>query len=275
MSSQASEDLALKVRGVTVRYGGVVAVDSVDLDVPSSGITGLIGPNGAGKTSLFNACAGLVRAADGSVVLYGKDVTRSSVARRARAGLGRTFQRVELFKTLTVRDNVAMGHEASYVWRHPYSLFQALPSERKETARVTEEILELCQLGTVADRVAGSLSTGEQRMVELARVLAGPARLLLLDEPSSGLTGAERGRFADILQDAVATLGRAVFVVEHDMDLVAGICADVHVLNFGKLIFSGRTRDALASEVVQRSYLGEAVPASPEATTAPEGATRA
>lgn len=247
----------LKLHGLTVRYGGVLAVDDVHLEVPADAITGLIGPNGAGKTSLFNACAGLVRASGGRVELFGRDVTRSSVARRARMGLGRTFQRVELFKTLSVRDNVAMGHESAYVWKHPYSLFQALPSERRETDRVTAEMLELCRLGDIAGRTAGSLSTGQQRMVELARVLAGPSKLLLLDEPSSGLTGQERTVFADILEDAVRTLGLGVFVVEHDMDLVARICTQVHVLNFGQLIFSGSTRAAMASEQVQRSYLGE------------------
>lgn len=250
----------LKVRDLSVRYGGVVAVDSVDLDVSGSGITGLIGPNGAGKTSLFNACAGLVRASSGTVELFGKDVTRQSAHRRARNGFGRTFQRVELFKTLSVRDNVAMGHEAAYVWKHPYSILRALPSEKRETARVTDDVMELCRITDLADRIAGSLSTGEQRMVELARVLAGPARLLLLDEPSSGLTALERGRFAEILLDATRALGRGVFVVEHDMDLVARICSNVYVLNFGQLIFAGTTPDAMASEVVQRSYLGEPVP---------------
>jgi ABC-type branched-subunit amino acid transport system ATPase component len=256
----------LALRGLTVRYGGVLAVDDVDLEVPAQAITGLIGPNGAGKTSLFNACAGLVRASSGRVELFGRDVTRASVARRARLGLGRTFQRVELFKTLSVRDNVAMGHESAFVWKHPYSLFQALPSERRETERVANEMLELCRLTDVADRTAGSLSTGQQRMVELARVLAGPSRLLLLDEPSSGLTGNERTVFADILEDAVRALGLGVFVVEHDMDLVARICAQVHVLNFGRLIFSGSTREAMASDIVQRSYLGESVVEVPQTT---------
>ncbi|WP_198412575.1 ABC transporter ATP-binding protein [Nocardioides mangrovicus] len=257
----------MSLRGLTVRYGGVLAVDDVRLDVAADSITGLIGPNGAGKTSLFNACAGLVRASSGSVELFGQDVTRTSVAKRARLGLGRTFQRVELFKTLSVHDNIAMGHESAYVWKHPYSLLQALPSERRETERVTEQVMELCRLTDIAGRTAGSLSTGQQRMVELARVLAGPSRLLLLDEPSSGLTGQERAVFAEIVEDAVRILGLGVFVVEHDMDLVARICAQVHVLNFGRLIFSGTTREAMASELVQRSYLGES--AVPEASGGP------
>ena len=257
MGETSTSGPGLVLRGLTVRYGGVLAVDDVHLEVPADAITGLIGPNGAGKTSLFNACAGLVCASSGRVELFGRDVTRASVARRARSGLGRTFQRVELFKTLSVRDNVATGHESAYVWKHPYSLFQALPSERRETERVTAEMLDLCRLGDVADRTAGSLSTGQQRMVELARVLSGPSRLLLLDEPSSGLTGLERTEFADILEDAVSTLGLGVFVVEHDMDLVGRICSQVHVLNFGQLIFSGSTREAMATEIVQRSYLGE------------------
>jgi ABC-type branched-subunit amino acid transport system ATPase component len=259
-----SETLALKVRGLTVRYGGVIAVEGVDLDVPAVGITGLIGPNGAGKTSLFNACSGLVRAAAGTVEVFGDDVSRRSPAHRARLGLGRTFQLVQLFRTLTVRENVALGHESQYVRRHPFSLFRALPSERRTTERVTDEVLGLCRLDAIADRVAGSLSTGEQRMVELARALASPARLLLLDEPSSGLSGAERVRFAEILAEATAALGRGVFIVEHDMDLVARICTKVYVLDFGRRIFAGQMAEALASEEVQRSYLGEPVEALEE-----------
>jgi len=255
----------LRLRGLQVRYGGVHAVADVDLDVPATGITGLIGPNGAGKTSLFNACAGSVRAAGGTIELFGVDVTRTSAAQRARGGFGRTFQRVELFKTLTVRDNVAVGHDAQYVWRHPWSLLRATASERRETGRVTDEVIELCRIGDLANRVAGSLSTGEQRMVELARVLAGPGRLLLLDEPSSGLTAAERARFAEIVRDAAAELGRGVFLVEHDMDLVARICSTVHVLVFGRLVFSGPMEDALRSDVVRASYLGQPAAADGEA----------
>ena len=257
----SAEALALRARGITVRYGGVLAVDEIDVDVPAAGITGLIGPNGAGKTSFFNACAGMVRAASGSVELFGEDVSRRSAAHRARRGLGRTFQIVQLFKTLTVRENVAAGHDAAEVGRRPQSLLFTGPSQRRETRRVTDEILELCRIGSIADRVAGSLSTGEQRMVELARVLASPARLLLLDEPSSGLSETDRTHFAEVLIEATGALGRAGFVVEHDMDLVARICRNVYVLNFGELIFAGTMRDALASETVQRSYIGEPAPA--------------
>jgi len=253
----ATETLGLKVRDLTVRYGGVLAVDRVSLDVPATGITGLIGPNGAGKTSLFNACAGLVRPAGGSVELFGRDVSQRSPARRAHLGLGRTFQRIELFKTLTVRENVEMGREASFVWRRPLALLQALPAERRETRETADRVMELCRIGDLADRVAGSLATGEQRMVEFARVLASPARMLLLDEPSSGLSAGERKRFAEILVEAAEELGRGVFVVEHDMDLVARICRQVYVLNFGELIMSGTMEEALASDEVQRSYLGE------------------
>jgi ABC-type branched-subunit amino acid transport system ATPase component len=258
------DTLALKVDDLTVRYGGVLAVDRVSLEVVATGITGLIGPNGAGKTSLFNACAGLVRPAGGTVELFGQDVTHRSPARRAHLGIGRTFQRIELFKTLTVRENVEMGPEAAFARRRPLSMLQALPSERREARATAERVMELCRITALADRIAGSLATGEQRMVEFARVLASPARLLLLDEPSSGLSAGERKRFSEILVDAAEGLGRAVFVVEHDMDLVASICRHVYVLNFGELIMSGTMEEAMASDAVQRSYLGEPLPKQEE-----------
>jgi ABC-type branched-subunit amino acid transport system ATPase component len=248
----------LRVRGLTVRYGGIVAVDGVDLDVPSESITGLIGPNGAGKSSLFNACAGSTHANAGTVELFGRDISRLGPARRARAGLGRTYQRIQLFRTMTVRENLSMGYESALVRTHPWSLVHALPSERRETKRVTDDVLHRCGLWQVRDRVAGSLSTGEQRMVELARALASPARLLLLDEPSSGLSTEERSRFAAILRESTESFGRGVFVVEHDMDLVAAICAKVYVLNFGRLIYSGSMAGALQSSDVQQAYLGMA-----------------
>jgi ABC-type branched-subunit amino acid transport system ATPase component len=261
------------VRDLTVRYGGVLAVDRVSLDVPVGAITGLIGPNGAGKSSLFGACAGAVPASGGSKIeIFGRDATRYGAVHRARLGLGRTFQRIQLFHTMTVRQNVAMGHLADYARRNPLSLVYASPAERRETRRVTDELLEHCGLSAIAERVAGSLSTGEQRMVELARVLASPARLLLLDEPSSGLSPEERQRFAEILREACGSMGRGVFLVEHDMDLIAAVCSRIHVLNFGKLIFSGTLRDALADDAVQQSYLGVASTAAP---TVPEGVTHA
>jgi ABC-type branched-subunit amino acid transport system ATPase component len=250
----------LRIRDLTVRYGGILAVDQVDLDVPAGTITGLIGPNGAGKSSLFSACSGEVPAA-GSIVLFGRDISHMSPVRRARAGIGRTFQRIQLFRTLTVRENVAMGHEAAYVRKHPWSLVRALPSERRETNRVTDEVLDHCGLSDIQDSVAGSLSTGQQRMVELARVLASPAQMLLLDEPSSGLSSQEGTRFAAILREATKASGRGILLVEHDMDLVTAVCETVHVLNFGRLIFAGSTADALGSDEVRQSYLGVAADA--------------
>jgi ABC-type branched-subunit amino acid transport system ATPase component len=247
----------LMIRDLTVRYGGILAVDKVDLDVPAGTITGLIGPNGAGKSSLFSACAGEVPAS-GSVVLFGRDISHMGPVRRARAGVGRTFQRIQLFRTLTVRENVAMGHEAAYVRKHPWSLVHALPSERRETNRVTDEVLDQCGLSEIQARVAGSLSTGQQRMVELARALASPARMLLLDEPSSGLSSQEGVRFAAILREATKASDRGILLVEHDMDLVASVCEKVHVLNFGRLIFVGSTAAALRSDEVRQSYLGGA-----------------
>jgi ABC-type branched-subunit amino acid transport system ATPase component len=246
----------LAVRGLRVSFGGLVAVTDVSLLAPVGRITGLIGPNGAGKTTTFNACSGLIRPDAGSIVLDGRDVTRISAARRARLGLGRTFQRMELFEGLTVRQNVEMGWEAaradSAPWRHVFA-------GRSEVVRMrdaTEAALDLCKIGELADRSVSSLSTGQRRLVELARVLAGGFHVLLLDEPSSGLDAAETTAFGKILERVIHERGAAILLVEHDMSIVMDICAYVYVLDFGRLVFEGTPEQVANSDVVRSAYLG-------------------
>lgn len=249
-------DDALSVRGLMVRFGGLVAVRDVDLDAPKARLTGLIGPNGAGKTTTFDACTGLNAPTEGTVHLFGNDITRLGPPARAQRGLGRTFQRMELFNSLSVLENVAMGREARFagsnVLRHIFSS----PAQRDETAEATEVAMALCGLTLLAERRAGTLSTGQRRLVELARVLAGGFRLLLLDEPSSGLDHSETRHFGDMLERIVAEQGVGILLVEHDMSLVMRVCEHVYVLDFGKLIFEGTPDDIRASNVVQAAYLG-------------------
>jgi ABC-type branched-subunit amino acid transport system ATPase component len=246
----------LVVRDVTVRFGGLVAVDSVNLEAPVGRITGLIGPNGAGKTTTFNACTGLVKAAEGRVELFGQDVTRLGPSARAQRGLGRTFQRIELFERLTVAENVAMGREALFAGRSLAGPLWARRSERREVQERTEEAIDLCGIAELRDEPAGLLSTGSKRLVELARAVAGDFRLLLLDEPSSGLDHSETGQFGQILLDVVAQRGCGLLLVEHDMSLVQTVCEYSYVLDFGRLVEQGTTQDVLASPIVRAAYLG-------------------
>jgi ABC-type branched-subunit amino acid transport system ATPase component len=247
----------LEARELTIAYGGNVAVDQASLTAPLGRITGLIGPNGAGKTTTFNACNGLLRPTSGTVVLDGRDVTRMGTAARARLGMGRTFQQVQVCTGMSVRANVALGAEISLIGRNPLRQFVSGPGQRKVVTERTDGALETCGLTALADMSMALLSTGQRRLVELARVLAGGYQLLLLDEPSSGLDEAETGRFGEILTGIVADRGVGILLVEHDMTLVMAACAYIHVLDFGHLIFQGTPEQTQASPQVRAAYLGD------------------
>ena len=246
----------LVVEDVSVRFGGIVAVKSVSFTAPLGRLTGLIGPNGAGKTTTFNACCGLVPAATGRVHFAGVDITKASTPARARLGLGRTFQRMQLYDSLTVAENVALGREARLAGGSPLKLVLASRSDRAETAEAAGRALETCGLEPLAERRVGTLSTGQRRLVELARALAGRFRLLLLDEPSSGLDRVETTAVGRVLRRAIEDEGIGILLVEHDMELVMETCDYLHVLDFGELIFEGTPTDVRRSDVVRRAYLG-------------------
>jgi len=244
-----------------IMYGGHTAVADFSFAAPIGRITALIGPNGAGKTSIFNACNGLLRPAGGTVELNGVDVTNWTPARRARIGLGRTFQRMELCRAMTVRENVALGRECVTVGGNFLRQVFSSPKERSTIKMSADEAIELCGLTDVADRLIGTLSTGQCRLVELARVIGGGFKLLLLDEPSSGLDDEETHRFGEILRSIVAGGEHGILIVEHDMALVMDVCDYVYVLDFGKLIFQGTPQEVLSSEIVRIAYLGtETIP---------------
>jgi ABC-type branched-subunit amino acid transport system ATPase component len=245
-----------EVRDLSVHFGGLIAVDHASLRASSGTVTALIGPNGAGKTTLFNASTGVVTAATGDVLLGGSRLNHESVSRRASRGLGRTFQRMELFNSMTVEENVRLGPEAVFSSRHPFGQIVARRHERTDIGDRALDAMERCGIVHLARRVAGGLSTGQRRLVELARAIASPFRFLLLDEPSSGLDHYETERFGEVLGQFVADTGMGVLLVEHDMALVAAICTYVYVLDFGRMIFSGATAETMQSEVVRRAYLG-------------------
>jgi branched-chain amino acid transport system ATP-binding protein len=235
----------LEVDSVSVRFGGLVAVDHAQLSLDAGRITGLIGPNGAGKTTLFNVITGLQQPTGGAVRLDGQDITRWAAQKRARAGIARTFQRLEVFGSLSVFDNVLTAAELSRGWL----------SDSRAVKQVARDALDRAGVLRHADALADAVPTGIARLVELARALALSPRLLLLDEPSSGLSHPETEAFGETLRD-VAASGTAVLLVEHDVDLVMGLCDTVHVLDFGQVICSGTPAAVQADSLVQQAYLG-------------------
>jgi ABC-type branched-subunit amino acid transport system ATPase component/branched-subunit amino acid ABC-type transport system permease component len=257
LDAGASRRGGLEVDGLQVRFGGLVAVNDVALEAPAGRITGLIGPNGAGKTTTFDACTGLVKPARGRIRLGGRDVSRLGVSGRARGGLGRTFQKMELCDSISVRENVELGAEGVLAGANPITQILARPGQRARVRTRAQFALELCELTGIAEQPVLALSTGQRRLVELARCLAGPFGLLLLDEPSSGLDRAETKRFGEILTRVVAERGVGILLVEHDMSLVLDICDQVYVLDFGELIFAGSPAEITASPVVRAAYLGD------------------
>jgi len=250
---------SLSVENLTIRYGGAVAVNNVSLAVRAGTITGLIGPNGAGKTSTFNACSGIVRPTQGRIVLHDVDITRASRSERARLGLGRTFQRVQLFESLDVRTNVALARECALAGGNPLRQVVALRGDGREIEDATAAAVELTGIESYLDARVEHLSTGQRRLVELARVLAGPFDTILLDEPSSGLDATETENFGEILKRVVDEMGVGLLLVEHDMALVQQTCEQVYVLDFGEMIFEGTAQEMLASEVVRTAYLGRKI----------------
>jgi len=210
----------LSVRGLIRRYGGNAAVDQVDLDVESHRITALVGPNGAGKTTLFHCIAGIEPADSGQISLNGVDITRLAPHKRVRAGLAWTFQRVEVFATMTVADNLRVGAE-----------------QRHRAGPDVDELVLRLGLEQVRDTPTGALPTGTLRLVELGRALATGPRVLLLDEPASGLDNAQNAAFARLLPELVRD-GMAVVLIEHDTDLVARIADRVYVMEHGQIVSS-------------------------------------
>jgi ABC-type branched-subunit amino acid transport system ATPase component len=199
----------------------------------------------------------LNKPSSGRVTIGGVDVSHRSTSARARMGLGRTFQKMELFDTLTVRENVEAGAEAPHAGWNPISHLASKPGQRGQIRAAAERAMELCDIAHLADTPAGSLSTGHQRLVELARCLAGPFGLLLLDEPSSGLDRAETGRLGEILKRVVTDRGVGILLVEHNMSLVLDICEHIYVLDFGELVFEGGPAEVTASPIVKSAYLGD------------------
>jgi branched-chain amino acid transport system ATP-binding protein len=239
----------LEVRGANVRFGGHAAVRDVDLACGAGEITGLIGPNGAGKTTLFNVITGLQETVSGSVLLEDEDITGLKAHARARRGIARTFQRLEVFGSLTARENVLTAAEIRRSWSRDRSI---------DHRRDVEAILDRVGIRAVADERVDAMPTGLARLVELGRALATHPKLLLLDEPASGLDESESDSFADLLVE-LAGEGMAILLVEHDVQLVMKICTLIHVLDFGAILAVGTPEEIQQDQAVLDAYLGSPV----------------
>jgi branched-chain amino acid transport system ATP-binding protein len=241
----------LELHGVSRRYGELLAVDGVSLEVQHGARHALIGPNGAGKSTLFNLIAGTVRASAGRVVFEGTDVTRKSEFRRTQLGMGRTFQHSSLFAHLPAAENIAIAVQQQL--GHSGSVLRPAVSYRDVTER-TVELQQLVGLEEVGDVQAGSLSYGHGRQLEVALALATEPTLLLMDEPTAGMSRQEAQGFLEMVGSLPETL--TILLVEHDMDVVFGLASWISVLDAGRLIASGPPQEIRDSTAVQEAYLG-------------------
>jgi ABC-type branched-subunit amino acid transport system ATPase component len=250
----------LECVGVTVRFGGLVAVRDVSLALPPADIVGLVGPNGAGKSTLFGVLSGLLRPTSGRVLLDGDDITDTRPQVRAARGLARTFQHPELFVGMSIRDHLVIAHRAKHaksrVLSDVFTMGSLRPAPKAETESI-DELIGLLGLSGIAERSAIGLPLGVARLVELGRALAASPRVLLLDEPSSGLDSAETQRFETVLRRVVAERDISVLLVEHDVELVMRLSTTVNVLDFGALLACGAPAEVRANPAVRAAYLGQ------------------
>ena len=248
----------LELAGIGKRFGGLTALEGISFKVAKGSITGIIGPNGAGKTTLFNVATGIYPPSQGAVLLEGKDISALPPERRARLGLVRTFQNIELFGKMTVLENVMVGlHTQSSsglfacAFRMPWQM-----SEERRIREKAKEWLAFAGISELAGIEAGTLSFGKGRLLEIARAMALEPKLLLMDEPAAGLNSRETAELAELIK-RIRDLGVTVALVEHDMDLVMDICDALVVLNLGTMLAEGTPREIQDNQAVVTAYLGE------------------
>ena len=248
----------LEARNISKRFGGITALSQLSLMVDEGEAVGLVGPNGAGKTTLFNCLLGLLRPDTGTVVFDGHNLSGMPIYRRARLGIGRTFQRLELFTEMTTREHLLVAerarHRTGSLWRDLLNKGGPSPDETKRV----DAMLELLDIGDVANVPAEALSLGHGRVVELGRALMTEPKLLLLDEPSSGLDRTETAALGGVLERIRLERGTAVLLVEHDLELVQRAVNRLYVLDFGQLIAEGETAAVMSDAGVRKAYLGTA-----------------
>ena len=253
----------LAAEHVSVKFGGNLALTDVSIDARAGEVTGLIGPNGAGKTTLFNVMTGMLTPTGGCTILDGRDVSRLDTHKRARLGMARTFQRLELFTDLSIRDNLRVAGEIRNSWGGLAGRLGVGGTGRgarhMNVARETERVLDLIGLGAIADAGVSTIPTGTARVVELGRALMIQPRVLLLDEPASGQSDDETRAFERLLRRLAREDGLTVLLVEHDMELVMDVCDRIHVLDFGEVIAAGTPTEIRNDPRVREAYLGAEV----------------
>ena len=252
------DDALLSVRGVTVKFGGIVALDAVTFDVPRGGVCGLIGPNGAGKTTLFNCLSRLYQYQEGDILYEGRSITRTPVHEMAGLGIGRTFQNLAMFRTLSVERNVMIGaHCRSKAGFAASALgLGGVEAEEDSLRERAARIMDYLKLTPHRDRLVADLPFGIQKRVELGRALAADPKLLLLDEPAAGLNHEELSSLGDLIRDIRDRLGITVLLVEHHMSLVMSVSDKVVALNFGRRIAEGTPAEIQRHPDVIAAYLG-------------------
>jgi branched-chain amino acid transport system ATP-binding protein len=250
----------LKVHEVTKKFSGIVALDAASIEVGEGERVGLIGPNGAGKTTFFNCMLGVLGTDGGTVELMGRDVTNEPVHRRANLGLGRTFQRIELFPESTVRDHLFVAERVRLGTGRLWKDLLGIGGPTAEEVERCDHVLELLGLSDLAEEPIERLSLGQCRLVEVGRALMTEPKVLLLDEPSSGLDRAETTALAVTLREVQAQQGFSILLVEHDVELVNSFTERSYVLDFGRMILEGPTKQVLASAEVRAAYLGNLEP---------------
>ncbi|HEY9558852.1 MAG TPA: ABC transporter ATP-binding protein [Acidimicrobiales bacterium] len=244
----------LRTSGIVKRFAGITALDDVSIEVEPGERVGLIGPNGAGKTTFFNCILGVLQTDAGRVELDGDDVSGLAVHQRARRGIGRTFQRIELFPDCTVRDHLIVADRVKRRDRRFWT--RLLGPDAAEVARC-DEVLDLLGIAGLAGEPIERLSLGQCRLVEVGRALMTGPKLLLLDEPSSGLDRNETAALAETLRRVQEERGFAILLVEHDIELVSSFTTRSYLLDFGRLLLSGSTAEVMASDEMRHAYLGE------------------
>ena len=249
----------LEVTNLGISFGGLRAVDSLNLSIEKGQLYGLIGPNGAGKTTAFNLLTGVYKPTEGIIKLDGKNITGKSTIEINKAGIARTFQNIRLFKELSVLDNVKVGLHNQYHYSTVAGILR-LPSYRKVEKQMDEKAIELLKvfdLDKEKDTLAANLPYGKQRKLEIARALATNPKLLLLDEPAAGMNPNETIELMNTIKFVRDKFDMTILLIEHDMKLVSGICEELTVLNFGRVLAQGETSDVLNNPQVITAYLGE------------------
>lgn len=248
----------LEVKNLSISFGGLRAVDDFNISIKKGALYGLIGPNGAGKTTVFNLLTGVYKPDEGIISLDGKDITGKKTIDINRFGIARTFQNIRLFKDLSVLDNVKVGLHNQYRYGTLTGILR-LPKYYKVEKQMNEQALELLKvfdLDREADTLAANLPYGRQRKLEIARALATNPKLLLLDEPAAGMNPNETQELMRTIHFVREHFHMTILLIEHDMKLVSGICEDLTVLNFGRVLCQGKTTDVLNDPEVIKAYLG-------------------